>query len=128
VVQLHHAIEQIHAAGAEVYVIGHGAPMFIAGLRETTGFTGPVYTDPTLAVQRAAQLRHGLGSMLSLAAGARTIRAAARGFKQGSVQGDATQQGGALVIAPGGEVRYHHISKSPGDNADVADLLRALRA
>jgi hypothetical protein len=62
VVQLHRVIDRIHAAGAELHVIGNGAPMFIAGFRETTEFPGPIYTDPSRAVYDAAELvRDGSG-------------------------------------------------------------------
>lgn len=125
--QLRPHLDELRAAGAELYVIGNGAPMFIEGFRETTGFTGAVYTDPSLAVYRAAELRRGVGTMLSPAAAGRTIRALARGFRQGRTQGDATQQGGVLVVAPDGAVRYQHISASPGDNAPPEAILAALR-
>lgn len=124
--QLHHAIEQIRATGAELYVIGNGAPMFIAGLRETTGFQGPVYTDPTLAVYDAAHLVRGLATVLTLGAVRRTIGALRRGFRQGRTQGSALQQGGALVIAPGGRLLWQFASTGPGDHPSVAQLIAAL--
>ena len=49
VVQLHRERESIRRAGAELVVIGNGAPHFIAGFREITGYDGPLYTDPSLA-------------------------------------------------------------------------------
>ena len=126
--QLRQHIDEIHAAGAELYAIGNGAPMFIEGFRETTGFTGPVFTDPSLAVYRAAELRRGVGTIVSLRAAARTVGALRRGFRQGRTEGDALQQGGVLVIAPDGRVLYHHVSASPGDNAPPEEIIRALRA
>jgi hypothetical protein len=127
VVQLHQGIDQIRGAGAELHVLGNGAPMFIAGFRETTGYPGPVYTDPSLAVFRAAQLKRGLGTFVSVAAAGRTLRALGRGFRQGLTRGDNLQQGGVLVIATDGRVLYHHISESPGDNASVAHIAAGLR-
>ena len=35
--QLHHDLDKLRATRAEIAVIGNGAPMFIAGFRETTG-------------------------------------------------------------------------------------------
>ena len=126
--QLHRAIDAIHAAGAELYVIGNGAPMFIEGFRETTGFAGAVYTDPSLAAYRAAELERGLGTMLSVGAALRTARALGRGFRQGRTQGDQTQQGGVLVVARDGRVLYHHVSHGPGDNAPPDAIVAVLRA
>jgi len=127
-VQLHEYEAEIRAAGAELYVIGNGTPNFIAGFRDTTGFTGTMLTDPSLAVYRAAELRRGLRTFVSLGAAARTVGALARGFRQGRTQGDALQQGGVLVIARDGRVLWQHISESPGDNADPEQIVRVLRA
>ena len=118
---------QLHREGIEnLVVVGNGAPMFIEGFRETTGFTGPIYTDPSLEVYNAAQLKRGLGTMLKLGAVAATVGSLRRGFRQGKTQGDATQQGGVLVIAPDGRILYHHISAYPGDNASPDTVRNAL--
>ena len=114
---------QLHRAGIpNLVVVGNGAPMFIAGFRETTGFTGPIYTDPSLEVYKAAQLKRGLGTFMKLGAVKATVGSVARGFRQGRTQGDATQQGGVIVIARDGRVLYHHISEYPGDNASPDDI------
>ena len=124
--QLHRAVDRIHAAGAELYVIGSGAPMFVEGFRETTGFPGPIYSDPSLAVYRAAELRRGLRTIVSLGAVTATVGALRRGFRQGLTRGDNLQQGGVLVIARDGRVLWHHISEFPGDNASPDDIVKAL--
>ena len=109
---------QLHRAGIEnLVVVGNGAPMFIGGFRETTGFTGPIFTDPSLEVYKAAQLKRGAMTLLKLRAAAATVGALRRGFRQVGTQGDATQQGGVMVVAPDGRILYHHISEYPGDNA-----------
>lgn len=125
--QLHREIERVRATGAELHVIGNGAPMFIAGFRETTGYDGPLYTDPSLDAFRAAELRHGLRTVLTIGAVARTVGALRRGFRQGRTQGSALQQGGVLVISREGRVVWHQISDGPGDNASAAQIGAALR-
>ncbi len=124
--QLHHETRRLHDAGLSLNVIGNGAPMFIAGFRETTGYRGPVYTDPSLAVYRAAELRSGLRTVLAPGPLLRTIGALRRGFRQGRTQGSALQQGGVLVIARDGRVLWHHISSGPGDNATAAEIIAAV--
>jgi hypothetical protein len=120
-------VDDIHAAGAELHVIGNGAPSFIAGFREATGLVGPVYTDPTLVAYRAAQLRRGMLSMVDARAAAKTVRAFARGFRQAArAQGDQLQQGGVLVIDRGGSVAWQHVSRYPGDNAEPSAIVAAL--
>lgn len=124
--QLHRDEALLTGAGLALDVIGNGAPNFIAGFRETTGFTGPIYTDPSLVVFRAAELRSGLRTVFSLGAVARTVGALRRGFRQGRTQGSALQQGGVLVIAPDDTVRWHHVSSGPGDNATAAEIVAAV--
>ena len=107
-------------------MIGNGPPAMIEGFRETTGYTGPLYTDPSLAAYRAAHLKRGLGTLLTIGALTRSVGALRRGFRQGRVQGDALQQGGTLVIATDGRVLYQHVSTSPGDHAPLSAFLAAL--
>ncbi len=124
--QLHREVDKIHAAGAELIVIGNGAPNFIAGFREETGYTGPLYTDPSLKAYEAAHLERSVTKTLDPRSLGKGLKAVVHGRRQGSTQGDAWQQGGVLVIAPSGEVTWQHISKRPGDNASVAQILHAL--
>ncbi|MEJ7599492.1 MAG: peroxiredoxin-like family protein [Kofleriaceae bacterium] len=125
-VQLHCSIEDIHRAGAELVVIGNGTPSFIAGFRETTGFEGPLYTDPTLAAYQAAELERGMLRTFSPRGLGKAVSAFRRGARQGRTQGDAFQQGGVLVIAPGGKLRWRHASKFAGDNAPAERVVAAL--
>jgi len=126
VVQLHREIDAIRATGAELYVIGNGGPSFIAGFREQTGWPGPIYTDPSLAVYRAAGLKRSVVRTLDPRALGSTIRAFARGARQGRTQGDTWQQGGVLVVAPTGDVLWHHASERSDDNATVPQIVAAL--
>ena len=124
--QLHHKIDRIHGAGAELVVVGSGTPNFVAGFRELTGFKGPLYCDPTLSAYRAAGLRRGVMRILNPLSAGYAVRALVRGNFQGRTQGDATQQGGVLVIAPPDRVVYEHISKVAGDNAPAEEVVSAL--
>ena len=126
--QLHRERGAIEAAGGKLYVIGNGTPSFIAGFRETTGYAGPIYTDPSLAVFRAAQLKRGVANTLDPRALGKTIGAFMRGHKQGLAQGDPWQQGGALVVGSDGRVLWHHASERPGDNASPKQIIAALQS
>jgi hypothetical protein len=128
VVQLHREIEKIHAAGAELVVIGSGRPHFIAGFRENTGYQGPLYVDPELRSYEAAGLHHGMWRNFTPLSVGLAVRALARGHMQGRTQGDPSQQGGAMVVAPGGKLLFAHASKIAGDNASPVVLVAALRA
>ena len=126
--QLHHRIDALRAAGAELYEFGNGSPSFIDGFRETTGYDGPLYTDPSLAVYQAAGLKRGVATVLSPRAALAGISALRHGFRQGKTQGDAWQQGGVVVIEPGGDVVWTHVSDYAGDNAAPDEILRQLQA
>ena len=128
VVELDAARDRIHAAGAELHVISNGKPLYIEGFRETTGYRGPVYTDPTLAVYKAAQLRRGLESTLNPAMLLHGLRAMRKGFGLHRPQGDVQQMGGVLVVTPAGDVRLHYVSSTAGDHPAVPDVLAALAA
>jgi hypothetical protein len=128
VVQLHREIDSITNAGADVFVIGNGSPSFIEGFREQTKYEGVIYTDPSLAVFTAAQLERGVLKTLNPLALGKTLGAFARGHRQGLNQGDPWQQGGVLVIAAGGEVKWHHASERPGDNAEPSQIVAALKS
>jgi len=128
VVQLHRERARIEAAGATLQVIGNGAPMFMAGFRETTGYDGALYTDPSLAVYAALALRRGWRTILDPRAAKNAARALAGGFRQGRTQGDATQQGGVLVVATDGTIRFRHADRVAGDGPPVGTVLAALAA
>jgi hypothetical protein len=125
-VDLQPHLAAIAAKGAAVHVIGSGTPNFIAGFRDETGWTGPIYSDPSLAAFKAAELKRSMTSTLDPRSLGKALGAFARGQRQGLTQGDAWQQGGVLVVAPSGDIRWHHASERPGDNATGAQILAAL--
>jgi hypothetical protein len=128
VVQLHHEKARIEAAGARLVVIGSGTPNFIAGFRENTGFDGLILSDPSLSAYKVAGMRRDMWRNFTPLSAAYAVRALARGHMQGRTQGDASQQGGVLVIEPPGHIVFEHLSKLAGDNAPPADILAALEA
>ena len=128
VVQLHRQADRINAAGAELVVVGSGTPNFIAGFRETSGYDGRILSDPELVSYRAAQMKRGVWRSFTPLSAAYAVRALARGHLQGRTQGDASQQGGVLVILPGGRIVYEHHSNVAGDNAPAEDVVAALES
>ena len=126
--QLHRKIDLIRGAGAELIVIGNGSPSFIAGFRDETSWDGPLYTDPSLEVYKAAELKRGVLRTFSARALGKTIKAFSGGRRQGKTQGDPWQQGGTLVIAKDGTVLWHHVSENSGDQSHAEDIVTALTA
>lgn len=125
--QLHRALPQIHALGAELCAIGNGKPHWVTGFREITGFTGLILCDPTMEAYRAAQMERGRWrDILNPRTLAYGMRAVARGMFQGRTQGDPKQNGGVLVVAPPGHVLFRQISEVAGHHAKIEDILQVL--
>ncbi len=119
-------LDEIHARGAELVVIGNGTPQMAAAFRAEQSVTFPVLCDPGLAAYRAAGLKRGILATFAPGALTRGFRAWRSGFRQGSTLGDPWQQGGAFVLDRGGAVRYAFVSDASGHHPHQDELLAAL--
>ena|SRR5579859_4505440 len=115
--------------GARVAIVGNGWPAMAKAFAARAGLPPSVtlLTDPTLASYAAAGLKRSALLTLGPRGWLPFIRTLKKGFRQGRTAGDPWQQGGALVIAQGGEVLYRHVSTNPSDQADPASLVATLR-
>ena len=109
-------------------MIGNGWPAMAKAFAEKTGFPASVQllTDPGRETYRLAGFKRSAWLTLGPQGWIPAARALIRGFRQGRTAGDPWQQGGALVVAPGGKVVYRHVSVGPAHHASPATLLRAL--
>ena len=129
--QLHGAREQFAAAGARLVLIGQGGARQAAHFRRKMGLDGTlVFADGDRASYRAAGARRGgVAELLGPKSVVSGVKHAARSrVMQGRPVGDVTQLGGAMVVAPGGEVRFARMARHAGDNVDVGELLDAIGA
>ena len=124
--QLRDAIDDIHARGAELVIIGNGAPHFAKAFREEFELEGPLLVDPELRAYRAAGLRRGRVELLSPRMPLHALRALRSGSRQTAVEGDPWQLGGVFVVGEDGELFFEHRSREAGDHAAVGDILAAL--
>ena len=127
VAQLRDINPQIEASGAELTVIGSGKKEQAATFAEERNLTFRLLTDPGLRSYKAADLKRSVSSTFRpsmVLSGARAMKA---GFRQGMVQGDAFQQGGAFVVAKGGELLFEQRSSAAGDHFELDALLGALK-
>ena len=112
--------------GASLVAIGNGSVPMARDFAEQFEVDFPVYTDPSRKAYVLAGFKRSV-----LFFGPRTFkhsrRASKAGFKQGAMAGDAWQQGGEVVVAPGNEVLYSRASSGPGDHAPIEELLEVLR-
>ncbi len=120
-------LERIRDAGAELVVVGNGKPHHAQAFSKDFNVTFPLFVDPEMKAYAAAGLRRGRRYVLNPKTAMHALRAAAKGFFQGRVQGDAWQQGGAFVISPDGKVWLEKINAEAGDHVDPDALLEACR-
>jgi NAD(P)-dependent dehydrogenase (short-subunit alcohol dehydrogenase family) len=119
-------VDEIRAAGAELVIVGNGAPFFAQAFREDFALDGPLLVDPELSAYRAAGLRRGRVEMLSPRLAGNAWRALRGGHRQEGVQGDPWQLGGVFVIRPGGDLCFRYASREAGDHPPVDHILDAL--
>jgi NAD(P)-dependent dehydrogenase (short-subunit alcohol dehydrogenase family)/peroxiredoxin len=119
-------IDEIRARGAELVIVGNGAPNFAAAFREDYQLDCPLLVDPELRAYRAAGLRRGRVEALSPRLPWNALRALRAGSRQGAVEGDVWQLGGVFVIRREGELAYRYVSREAGDHPPADDILAAL--
>ena len=128
VAQLRGVVEQIRERGAQLVVVGNGSVAQAASFAKERELDFSLLTDPGRRSYKAAGLMRNIVSTFNpffLKAAGRAMK---NGHRQGTVQGDPWQQGGAFVFAPGNEVLFAQISKAAGDHAEPSDLVSALPA
>ena len=130
-VQLHRARSDIEAAGVDLVFIGQATPRHAAHFRRRFDLEAPVLADEERQSYRAAGAKVATtGELLgprSVSRGAvKTIRSGGK-VRQGKIIGHAAQLGGAMIVAPDGEVIWSHLSEDASDNASTEELVEAAR-
>lgn len=122
-------VSEIEAAGARLVLVGNGSPAMAKDFAAKAGLPASVtlVTDPSRQSYVAAGLKRSALLTLGPKGWIPFLRTLKRGFRQGPIRGDPWQQGGALVVARGGEVLYRQVSTGPSDQADPTSLVAALR-
>ena len=126
IAQLRDITQDVRDRGARLLAVGNGKPEQAKAFAEDRELDFPLYTDPGLRAYRAAGLRRDVISTFNLGMVKRGMRALKSGNRQGSVQGDPWQQGGAFVFAPGDRVLFEQRSDTAGDHVDPQELVAAL--
>jgi hypothetical protein len=128
-VQLHRARDRFEAAGARLVLIGQATPQDAARFRADQGIELPVLADRRRESYRALGAK--VGSVSDLLGPKVVAKGLVEGLRtrvvQGRTVGNAAQLGGALVVAPGGEVVFRQLARDASDNVEPAQLLEAIR-
>ena len=128
--QLHRARDEFDAAGVTVTLIGQATPRQAAHFRRRQEIELPVLADEKRATYKAAGAKIAtMGELLGPKVVAKGLATTARtGAVQGRTIGHPAQLGGAMLILPGGEVAWSHMSQDASDNAEPEAIIAAVRA
>ena len=126
-------VDDIHAAGAELVIVGSGSPQMAGFFAEDYDISTPVLTDPTRAVYRELEVRrpHRLAFLdprVFVRGALAILHGHMQRFGPESELGDTTQLGGVFIVWPGGGVAWAHRSAFAGDRPSNDVVLRALSA
>lgn len=125
--QLYRARPDLQAAGLDVVLIGQATPRHATHFRRTMKIDLPVLADEQrqsykAAGAKVATLTELLGPKM-IAKGFDATRKA--GVRQGRTIGTPAQLGGAMIVTPGGDVAWAHMSEDASDNATPQQLIAA---
>ena len=125
--QVYRERDAIRSRGAELHFVGNGNRHFAQAFREQFVPGASLFVDTGREAYRALGMKRSVvATLASLATWKRGLRALRSGFRQGTVQGDAFQLGGVLVVLPGGRIAYRYVSESAGDHPPVEKALEAV--
>lgn len=121
-------LDEIARAGVRTVLIGNGTPEqrdAFAERHRIERASSLLMTDPELAAYRSLELLRSRWATYGLRSIADLARAVSHGHPHVAVEGDATQQGGVLLVDTRGVVRFFHASRSIGDHPSASDLVDA---
>ena len=121
-------LEEIARVGVRTVLVGNGTALQRDGFVERHALAKApalVMTDPSLETYRRLFFKRSAWATLGPRAIVDAARAMSHGHPHKAVEGDATQQGGVLLVDTRGVVRLYHASRSIGDHPPAADLIAA---
>ncbi len=119
--------QELAAVGAKVVFVGTGTPAMANDFATSWAGEHVVLSDQDRKTFFAAGMRRGLGATLHWRLFRNAWRAFRAGFRQTKVQGDPWQQGGVLVIEPGGALLHQQHDRVGGDPIDLDAVVAAAR-
>jgi peroxiredoxin len=128
VAELGPRLDELVRVGVHVVLVGNGTREQMAAFRERNALLDArvdLVTDPTLTVHRAAGLQRSIWSTFGPRSMIEHARLWAAGLGNRSVEGDATQQGGAMLVDARGIVRLARRDRSIGDHVSASQLVDA---
>jgi peroxiredoxin len=130
VTELAPRLDELTRAGVRVVLIGNGTTEQLAAFvdRHALGSEAlEIVTDPSLRAYRALGLVRSAWATMGPRALYELARAMGAGYQHRHVEGDRTQQGGAVLVDACGIVRFLHRNRTICDHAAAPDLVEAAR-
>lgn len=121
-------LEELHQLGIRTVFVGSGAPHIIDRMVERFALSDKkveIFTDPGREAFKAAGLRRSFWAAYGPLAIWDMIRATGRGHITRLGEGDALQQGGALLIDSDGKLVWYHKNLSKGGHAPSVEIVDA---
>jgi peroxiredoxin len=127
-IRLNRARSKFEEIGVPLVLIGQGTPRDAAAFRRRYHIELPVVADADRVSYVAAGTKLAtLDELIGPAVVARGIVAmAGQGVLIGRNSADEAQLGGAVIVVPGGEIPWAHLSEDASDMAAPAEILAAL--
>jgi len=129
-VQLHRKRGLFDDARLPLVLIGQATPRHAAHFRRTMGISLRLLADEERVSYHAAGAKIAMmDELLGPVVVAKGLVAAAQhGVFQGRQIGDFAQLGGAMIVAPTGDVLWAHMAEDASDNASPEEIVAALVA
>ena len=126
---MNRSVEEFTEAGVRLVVIGQGTPMNAAAFREQFDLGLELLVDTDRRAYAAAGAKVAtLSELLAPRVVARGLRRSGRsGVTQGLIQGHPAQLGGLMLVTPGDDVPWVHLSDDASDYPPNAEVLEAVR-
>ncbi len=117
-------------AGAPLTVIGQGTPANAAWFREEFELEIDILVDTDRRAYKAAGTKVGtLGELVAPKIVTRGLRRSREsGVRQGKMVGHPAQLGGLMLVRPGGEVPWVHLSDDASDYPPNKEAIEAVRS
>ncbi|MFN7973965.1 MAG: AhpC/TSA family protein [Acidobacteriota bacterium] len=126
VAQLRPRVGDIRRLGAELVLVGNGSAAQAAAFVKEQGLDVPVFTDPSLAVYKAAGLARNVLGVFGPSSAVAAAKTTLKGFLPTGIQGDALQLGGTFIVMPGGRIPWSYTAKHAGNHPTPDQVIAAL--
>jgi hypothetical protein len=119
---------ELSALNVGLVFVGSGNALMASDFRAELGLEVPVWVDPKRVSYSFLGFKHSYSMLLNPQVWGNGVRAFKAGFRQQRTQGDPWQQGGVLVVRPGGALEFGYASATAGDHPPLGTVMAHAKA